>query len=195
MAEKHVYYFGGGKADGRAEMRNLLGGKGANLAEMTNIGLPVPAGFTISTDVCTYFYEHGGDYPETLEREVGEALGKIEEVMGSLFGDPKDPLLLSIRSGARVSMPGMMDTVLNLGLNEKTVEGLAAKAGDRRFAFDCYRRFVQMYGDVVMGLGPEEKDDLDPFEEILSGKKEEVGASRDIDLGVDDLEDLVSRYK
>ncbi len=195
MAERFVYFFGDGKADGKAEMRNLLGGKGANLAEMTNIGLPVPAGFTISTDVCAYFYEHEGAYPDALEKEVGEALKRIEKAMGSRFGDPKEPLLLSIRSGARVSMPGMMDTVLNLGLNGRTVEGLAAKTRDRRFAFDCYRRFIQMYGDVVMGLKPEEKDDIDPFEEILSRKKEEVGAQRDIDLGIEDLEDLVSRYK
>ena len=195
MAKRFVYFFGGGKAEGKAEMRDLLGGKGANLAEMTNIGIPVPAGFTISTDVCTHFYEHKGNYPESLEREVGEAVAQIEKVMGSRFGNPKDPLLLSIRSGARVSMPGMMDTVLNLGLNGETVEGLAEKAKDRRFAYDCYRRFIQMYGDVVMGLGPEEKDDIDPFEEILSGKKEEVGAERDIDLGIEDLVDLVSRYK
>jgi len=195
VAERFVYFFGDGKADGKAEMRNLLGGKGANLAEMTNIGLPVPAGFTISTDVCAYFYEHDGAYPDALEKEVGEALKRIEKAMGSRFGDPKEPLLLSIRSGARVSMPGMMDTVLNLGLNGRTVEGLAAKTRDRRFAFDCYRRFIQMYGDVVMGLKPEEKDDIDPFEEILSRKKEEVGAQRDIDLGIEDLEDLVSRYK
>ena len=194
MTRRFVYFFGGGGADGKSEMRDLLGGKGANLAEMTNIGIPVPAGFTVSTDVCTYFYEHEGTYPESLEAEVDRALGKIEEVMGSRFGDPKNPLLLSIRSGARVSMPGMMDTVLNLGLNGETVEGLAKKAGDRRFAYDCYRRFIQMYGDVVMGLGPEEKDDIDPFEELLSGKKKEVGAEGDIDLGVEDLEDLVTRY-
>jgi len=195
LAKRFVYFFGGGKADGKSEMRDLLGGKGANLAEMTNIGIPVPAGFTISTDVLAHLYEHGGSYPESLEREIDEALGNIEKVMGSRFGDLKDPLLLSIRSGARVSMPGMMDTVLNLGLNGETVGGLAEKAQDRRFAYDCYRRFIQMYGDVVMGLGPEEKDDIDPFEEILSGKKEEVGAERDIDLGIEDLEDLVSRYK
>jgi pyruvate,orthophosphate dikinase len=195
VAQRFVYFFGGGKADGKADMRNLLGGKGANLAEMTTIGIPVPAGFTVSTDVCAYFYEHGGTYPGSLEMEVDKALGNIEKVMGSRFGDPKDPLLLSIRSGARVSMPGMMDTVLNLGLNGETVEGLAEKAGDRRFAYDCYRRFIQMYGDVVMGLGPEEKDDIDPFEELLSGKKREVGAEKDIDLGVEDLEDLVTKYK
>jgi pyruvate,orthophosphate dikinase len=192
---KYVYYFGGGNAEGNAQMRDLLGGKGANLAEMTNIQIPVPAGFTISTDVCTHFYKHDGDYPETLEKEVGEALKKIEDAMGMEFGDAKNPLLLSIRSGARVSMPGMMDTVLNLGLNMQTIEGLSSKSGDERFALDCYRRFVQMYGDVVLGLKPEEKDDIDPFEEILDAKKKEVGAERDMDLGVDDLKDLVKKYK
>ncbi len=195
MAAKYVYYFGGGKADGRSEMQDLLGGKGANLAEMTNIQLPVPAGFTISTDVCTQFYQNDGHYPESLEREVEKAVEKIEKAMGRKFGDTKDPLLLSIRSGARVSMPGMMDTVLNLGLNWETVIGLASKSGDDRFAFDCYRRFVQMYGDVVLGLGPETKDDIDPFEEILAAKKNEAGTEKDIDLGVDDLKDLVERYK
>ena len=195
MAAKYVYYFGGGKADGKAAMRDLLGGKGANLAEMTNIQIPVPAGFTISTDVCTHFYQNEGKYPECLKREVEEALEKIEKAMGMRLGDTKNPLLLSIRSGARVSMPGMMDTVLNLGLNWETVEGLASKSRDDRFAFDCYRRFVQMYGDVVLGLGPEAKDDIDPFEEILAGKKNEVGVEKDIDLGVDDLKDLVDRYK
>ncbi len=195
MAAKFVYYFGDGKADGKAEMRDLLGGKGANLAEMTNIKIPVPAGFTISTDVCTHFYKNDGEYPESLEREIEEALGKIEKAMGMKFGDRENPLLLSIRSGARVSMPGMMDTVLNLGLNGETIQGLASKSGDERFAFDCYRRFVQMYGDVVLGLKPEAKDDIDPFEEILAAKKGEVGVENDIDLGVDDLKDLVERYK
>lgn len=195
MAEKTVYYFGGGRAEGSAKMRNLLGGKGANLAEMTHIEIPVPAGFTISTDVCTYLNRHNGDYPPNLKREVEEALGEIEREMGSEFGEPKNPLLISIRSGARVSMPGMMDTVLNLGLNEETVRGLARKAQDPRFAYDCFRRFVQMYGDVVMGLKPEKKDDIDPFEEILAQKKREVGTEKDIDLSVGDLEDLVARYK
>ena len=195
MAAKYVYCFGGGKADGKAEMKDLLGGKGANLAEMTTIQIPVPAGFTISTDVCTHFYRNEGNYPESIEREVEEALKKIEKAMGMKFGDKENPLLLSIRSGARVSMPGMMDTVLNLGLNRETIEGLVSKSGDERFAFDCYRRFVQMYGDVVLGLGPEAKDDIDPFEEILTAKKNEVGAEKDVDLGVDDLKDLVESYK
>jgi pyruvate,orthophosphate dikinase len=190
-----AYFFGGGKADGSAEMRDLLGGKGANLAEMTNIGIPVPAGFTISTDICTYFYQHDGSYPPELEKQVMECLKKVEREMGTRFGDPADPLLLSIRSGARVSMPGMMDTVLNLGLNEETVAGLAKKSGDERFAYDSYRRFIQMYGDVVLELKPESKDDIDPFEEILTAKKGEAGVEKDIELSAADLEDLVKRYK
>ncbi len=192
---KYVYYFGEGKADGSAEMRNLLGGKGANLAEMANIGIPVPPGFTISTDVCIYFYQNDSEYPDGLEADVSESLKKIEDQMGAKFGDSEDPLLLSIRSGARVSMPGMMDTVLNLGLNDKTVEGIAKKSGNERFAWDCYRRFIQMYGDVVLGMKPEEKDDIDPFEEVLIEKKRAAGAENDIDLEVGDLKDLVSRYK
>ena len=154
--KKYVYFFGQGKAEGSADMKNLLGGKGANLAEMTNLDVPVPAGFTISTEICTYFYEHEGTYPENLVREVREALQRVEEVMGAKFGDPDNPLLISIRSGARVSMPGMMDTVLNLGLNEQTVRGLCKKSGDERFAYDCYRRFIQMYGDVVLSMKPDE---------------------------------------
>ena len=146
----------------------LVGGKGANLAEMTNLGVPVPAGFTISTELCMYFYQHGGAYPDELRSRVAESIRKVEEIMEARFSDPDHPLLLSIRSGARVSMPGMMDTVLNLGLNSKTVEGLKIASGDERFAFNCYRRFIQMYGDVVLELKPQRKDDLDPFEEILS---------------------------
>jgi pyruvate,orthophosphate dikinase len=195
VADKYVYFFGGEKADGNAEMRNLLGGKGANLAEMAGIGLPVPAGFTISTEVCRWIHEHDGKYPDGLKEEIEAGLTGIEEVMGAKFGDSSNPLLLSVRSGARVSMPGMMDTVLNLGLNMSTVEGLAAKSEDRRFAWDCFRRFVQMYGDVVLAMKPEGKDDIDPFEEILSEKKREVGAGSDIDLDSGDLEDLVGRYK
>jgi len=192
--KKYVYFFGAGKADGSADMKDLLGGKGANLAEMTNLGIPVPAGFTISTEVCTYFYEHGGNYPEGLEDEVRNSLRRVEEVMRAKFGDRENPLLVSVRSGARVSMPGMMDTVLNLGLNDETVKGLAERSGDERFAYDSYRRFIQMYGDVVLGLKPEKKDDIDPFEEILSEKKREVGAEKDIDLTTEDLKDLISRY-
>ncbi|MFB0527203.1 MAG: PEP/pyruvate-binding domain-containing protein, partial [bacterium] len=146
MAGKYVYFFGEGKADGKAEMKNLLGGKGSNLAEMTNLGIRVPAGFTISTEVCTIYYEKNGRFPEGLEEEVKENLKKVEKTMGAKFGDTENPLLVSVRSGARVSMPGMMDTVLNIGLNDKTVKGLIKQSGNRRFPYDCYRRFVQMYG-------------------------------------------------
>src|SRR5947208_11080588 len=178
---KYVYFFGGGKAEGRADMKDLLGGKGANLAEMTNIGLPVPAGFTITTEVCTYYYEHDKTYPPELKAEVLEAMKKTEGVMGAKFGDAKNPLLVSCRSGARVSMPGMMDTVLNIGLNEATLKGLIAKTGNERFGWDSYRRFVQMYGDVVLGLKPEKKKD-DPFEKLLEGLKHELHVEEDTDL-------------
>ncbi len=160
---KYVYFFGAGKADGRADMKNLLGGKGANLAEMTNIGLPVPAGFTLTTDVCTYFVEHQHSYPAEIKAEVADALKKTEAAMGAKFGDPKNPLLVSCSSGARVSMPGMMDTVLNIGLNEGTLRGLIEKTGNERFGWDSYRRFVQMYGDVVLGLKPQSKKEIAPF--------------------------------
>jgi pyruvate,orthophosphate dikinase len=195
LTDKYVYFFGGEKADGNAGMRNLLGGKGANLAEMASSGIPVPAGFTISTDVCTHFYNNNGRYPDGLEADAASAIKKVEKAMGSKFGDPADPLLLSVRSGARVSMPGMMDTVLNLGLNLETVEGLARKSGDERFAWDSFRRFMQMYGDVVLEMKPADKDARNPFEEILHSKKEEVGAEQDMDLGVDDMKDLVERYR
>ncbi len=195
LPDKHVFFFGGGETNGNAGMRDLLGGKGANLAEMANSGIPVPAGFTISTDVCVDFYKNGGRYPDHLKADVVSAIEKVEKTMGAKFGDPADPLLLSVRSGARVSMPGMMDTVLNLGLNLKTVEGLARKTGDERFAWDCFRRFMQMYGDVVLDMKPTDKDARDPFEEILNAKKEEVGAEQDMDLGVDDLKELVERYR
>ena len=157
--DKLVFFFGEGRAEGTAKMRDLLGGKGANLAEMTNLGIPVPPGFTISTEVCRHYYRSGGEYPPGLEEEVEKALKRVEEVMGARFGDPSNPLLFSVRSGAPISMPGMMDTILNLGLNDQTVEGLAQKTGDERFAYDCYRRFVAMYGDVVFGLKPQEKDE------------------------------------
>lgn len=195
LSDRYVYFFGNGEADGNAGMRDLLGGKGANLAEMAGLGIPVPAGFTISTGACTYFYRHGGSYPGTLEKEVQGSLERVEKVMEATFGDPDNPLLLSVRSGARVSMPGMMDTVLNLGLNGDTVNGLAQRTGDERFALDCYRRFIQMYGDVVLGLKPERKDDIDPFEEILARKKREAGVESDTELGVDDLRDLITRYR
>ncbi|MCK8601697.1 pyruvate, phosphate dikinase [Desulfoferrobacter suflitae] len=195
MASKYVYFFGGGKADGKAEMKNLLGGKGANIAEMTNLGIPVPPGFTITTEVCTYFYEHGRQYPPELEGQVEEALRKLEEMMGRKFGDVEKPLLVSVRSGAASSMPGMMDTVLNLGLNDRTVEGLAKETQDERFAYDCYRRFVAMYGDVVLGLKPVEKDDVDPFDELIEKMREKRGVEFDNQLSVADLKELVQQYK
>ena len=151
-APKYVYSFGNGKADGNGKMKSLLGGKGANLAEMTRIRLPVPAGFTISTEVCTYFYDHKRTYPPALDKQIDEAIHKMEIAMGKKFGDVKDPLLVAVRSGARDSMPGMMDTILNLGLNDQTVRALAERSKNERFAYDCYRRFLQMYGDVVMGV-------------------------------------------
>lgn len=195
MATKYVYFFGDGKAEGKAEMKNLLGGKGANLAEMTNIGLPVPPGFTVTTDVCTYYYANKRKYPKSLEKEVLTALAKVERVMGAKFGDPKNPLLVSIRSGARASMPGMMDTILNLGLNDKTVLGIINKTKNERFAYDSYRRFVQMYGDVVLGLKPVQKDDIDPFEAIIEQKKRERNVKQDTELTAEDLKDLVVRFK
>lgn len=168
---KYVYFFGGGKAEGKAEMKALLGGKGANLAEMVNISLPVPAGFTITTEVCTYYYNNKNKYPRDLDRQVKAALLRVEKEMGSKFGDPENPLLVSVRSGARASMPGMMDTILNLGLNDETIEGIIKKTNNPRFAYDSYRRFVQMYGDVVLGLKPQDKKAEDPFEVILERKK------------------------
>src|SRR6266478_7801304 len=176
---KNVYFFGAGKAEGRADMKELLGGKGANLAEMTNIGLPVPAGFTLTTEVCTYYYAHDRQYPPELKAEVDQALRKTEEGMGAKFGDAKNPLLVSCRSGARVSMPGMMDTVLNIGLNEATLRGLIEKTGNERFAWDSYRRFVQMFGDVVLGLKPQSKTEADPFEAVLEEVKHDKGVKND----------------
>jgi pyruvate,orthophosphate dikinase len=189
---KYVYFFGGGKADGRADMRDLLGGKGANLAEMTNIGLPVPAGFTLTTEVCNYFYQHGRKYPSELRAQVTEALQRVEKLMGAKFGDATNPLLLSCRSGARDSMPGMMDTVLNIGLNDTTVKALAKQTGNERFALDSYRRLLLMYGEVVMGLKghPEE-----PFEHILSAVKKAKGVKLDNELDVDALKTVIARSK
>jgi pyruvate, orthophosphate dikinase len=192
---KYVYFFGGKKADGKAKMKNLLGGKGANLAEMVNIGLPVPAGFTITTDVCTYFYDNKKKYPKELEKQVLASIKKIEKEMGAKFGDKKNPLLLSIRSGSRASMPGMMDTILNLGLNDITVEALIKKTNNPRFVYDSYRRFVQMYGDVVLGLQPEDKHDLDPFEVILDAKKKKNKITKDTDLTAEHLKELVQEFK
>ena len=193
--KQYVYSFGGGKADGKASLRDLLGGKGANLAEMASIGLPVPPGMTITTEVCTHYYAHGHTYPEDLRTQVRDGLSRVEETINRRFGDPEQPLLLSVRSGARVSMPGMMDTVLNLGLNDQTVQGLAGQSGDTRFAYDCYRRFVQMYGDVVLGLKPESPAEQDPFEKLLEEKKAARGVTHDTDLSAEDLQELVVAFK
>ncbi len=192
---RYVYAFGGGKADGRAEMKNLLGGKGANLAEMARLGLPVPGGFTISTEVCTHYYAHQHSYPAVLKKQVTEALARVEKALGKRFGDPERPLLVSVRSGARASMPGMMDTILNLGLNDQTVQGLIRETGNPRFAYDSYRRFVQMYGDVVLGLKPESKTEEDPFEIALQEKKRERGVTLDTELDAEALQELVHEFK
>ena len=189
MAVKYVYFFGAGETEGTAEMRNLLGGKGANLAEMTAIGLPVPSGFTLTTELCTEFYKNDRKYPEGVEAEVEQNLAKLEKAMDKKFGDSKNPLLLSVRSGGRVSMPGMMDTVLNLGLNDETVQGLIDQSGDARFAYDSYRRFIQMYSNVVMGLNG------DVLEHILEHMKEVRGIELDTDLTADDLKQLVELFK
>jgi pyruvate,orthophosphate dikinase len=194
MCPKYVYYFGDGKADGSAKLRNLLGGKGCNLAEMANLGLPVPPGFTITTEVCTYFYANNKTYPAELAADVKKNLEQVEASLGRKFGDAKDPLLVSVRSGARVSMPGMMDTVLNIGLNDDTVKGLAARMGERS-AWDCYRRFVQMYGDVVLGLKPQSKEQIDPFEEIIDKMKSARGIKYDTELTTEDLKQLVVQFK
>jgi pyruvate,orthophosphate dikinase len=194
VAKKYVYFFGSGKAEGSTKMRDLLGGKGADLAEMTGLGITVPAGFTISTEVCSAYYQNNEKYPPGLEKEIEQNLKKVEKVMGAKFGDEKDPLLFSVRSGARVSMPGMMDTVLNLGLNDTTIQGLIKKSGNQRFAYDCYRRFVQMYGDVVLGLKPEEKEE-DYFEVLIEQKKKERGVKLDTELSADDLKELVRQFK
>ncbi len=192
---KYVYKFGGGNAEGRAADRNLLGGKGANLAEMASIGVPVPPGYTCSTEVCTYFYDNDLQYPAELDQQVRDGIAHIETVMDKKFGDSTNPLLISVRSGARVSMPGMMDTVLNLGMNDSTVKGLAEQSGDERFAYDCYRRFVQMYGDVVLDLKPESPDEHDPFEVIIDKKKEARGVDLDTELTAEDLKELVVEFK
>ena len=196
MSEKRVYTFGNGKAEGRADMRNLLGGKGANLAEMNLIGVPVPPGFTITTDVCNEYYAVGKEkVVELLKSDVIASVKHIENLMNCTFGDPKNPLLVSVRSGARASMPGMMDTILNLGLNDEVVEGLAAKSGNPKFAYDSYRRFVQMYGDVVLGMKPVNKDDIDPFEAIIEEVKKQRGVLLDKDLNLEELKELVIRFK
>ena len=193
---KRVYTFGNKEADGNGKMKELLGGKGANLAEMNLIGIPVPPGFTITTDVCTEYYKLGQDKTvELIKPEVEAAMKKIEGIMGTEFGSKENPLLMSVRSGARASMPGMMDTILNLGLNDEVVEGLAKKTGNPRFAWDSYRRFVQMYGDVVLDLKPASKEDHDPFEEIIDQMKEEKGVNLDTEFSVEDLKEMVTRFK
>ena len=196
MSEKRVYTFGNGKAEGRADMRNLLGGKGANLAEMNLIGVPVPPGFTITTDVCNEYFEKGKeDVVNLLKDDVIASVHHIEGLMNSKFGDIENPLLVSVRSGARASMPGMMDTILNLGLNDEVVKGLARKTGNERFAYDSYRRFVQMYGDVVLGMKPVNKEDIDPFEAIIQKVKAQRGISLDNEMTVDELKQLVELFK
>ncbi len=197
MAKEHkyVYTFGAGKAQGDASMRNLLGGKGANLAEMCNIGLPVPAGFTLTTEVCNYYYANDRTYPKELKKTVEAALEHVEKIMGAEFGSAKNPLLVSCRSGARESMPGMMDTVLNIGLNEKTLEALAKQSQNERFAWDSYRRFVQMYGDVVLDMKPKDKRDADPFEKILEEVKHKAKVEYDSELSVEQLQDVVAQFK
>ncbi|MGC1341492.1 MAG: PEP/pyruvate-binding domain-containing protein, partial [Candidatus Binataceae bacterium] len=197
MARVHpeIFFFGAGAAEGRAAMRDLLGGKGANLAEMASLKLPVPPGFTISTRVCNYFYAHKNTYPKGLAEGVRKSVARVEKALGRKFGDSTNPLLVSVRSGARVSMPGMMDTVLNLGLTDETVKGLEKVSGNPRFAWDSYRRFCQMYGDVVLKLKPENKNDADPFEELIDRKKAARGVKQDVDLSVDDLRELVAEFR
>jgi pyruvate,orthophosphate dikinase len=200
MAKKDVYYFGSGKADGKAGMNNLLGGKGANLAEMSSIGVPVPAGYTITTDMCAIYYERKGKFPQSLTTDANKALAKVEKVMGKKFGDPKNPLLLSVRSGARKSMPGMMDTVLNVGLGAKTIPGLIEKTGDTRFVYDAYRRLITMYADVVMekaeGVEPKDGESVrERLEHAFDALKEDRGVSEDTDLSAVDLKDLSAEFK
>ncbi len=188
-AKKYVYFFGDGKAEGSVEMKSLLGSKEANLAEMVNIGIPVPQGFTISTEACTHYYASDGGYPDGLEDEVDENFARLEESTKKRFGDAKNPLPLSMRSGAAISMPGMADAVLNIGLNDESVAGIAKSAGNERFAYDSYRRFMQMFGNVVVGM------EHSNFEQILEEKKRSRGVTMDAELDADDLKDLVSRYK
>jgi len=195
MSDKYVYSFGPNGTDGNGKQKDLLGGKGANLAEMTLLGLPVPAGFTIGTNCCTYYYANDRKYPPELKAAVEAAMAKIEAAMGAKFGDPTNPLLVSCRSGARESMPGMMDTVLNIGLNDTTVQALIKQSGNERFAWDSYRRFVQMFGDVVLDMKPKDKKDHDPFEVILDAKKKKVGAKQDTDLKAEHLKELVAEFK
>jgi len=195
MSEKNVYFFSKEDTDGNKNLKEVLGGKGANLAEMCNIGLPIPPGFTVTTDVCKIYYDNNKSYPETIKKEVEENLKKVEKLIGKKLGDPNDPLLVSVRSGAAISMPGMMDTVLNLGLNDNSVEGLAKVSGNEWFAFDSYRRFIQMYGDVVLGMKPEKDGDADPFEVIIEATKKEKKIELDTELSIDDLKSLIVKFK
>src|SRR5450432_345015 len=197
-SRRYVYYFGDGKADGAGSMKPLLGGKGANLAEMTRIGLPVPPGFTLTTEICTYYYENKRSYPPELNAQVETALAKVEKSVGKKLGDKERPLLLSVRSGARDSMPGMMDTILNLGMNDAVVEIIAEKSGNPRFAWDSYRRFLQMYGDVVLGVQKRPGEDHEPFESVIEHLKDERYGKHDfpdVKLTVPDLKELVKRFK
>src|SRR6478672_7348202 len=192
---KIIYFFGKSRCDGRGDMKALLGGKGANLAAMTRIGLPVPPGFTITTEVCTYYYQNGKRFPPNQAGELAKAVTWLEKETGKRFGDPKNPLLVSVRSGSRDSMPGMMDTILNLGLNDATTEGLKAATDNGRFGWESYRRFVQMDGDVVMGVQKRHENEHEPFDEVMDHLKEEVGAKEDTDLSEGDLQELVKRFK
>src|SRR5215470_1293327 len=192
---KDVYFFGAGHAEGKGLGKELLGGKGAGLAEMTELGIPVPPGFTITTEVCNAFYAAGEKLPAALPGEIRASMARVEKEVGARFGDAGQPLLVSVRSGARASMPGMMDTILNLGLSETVVEGLAKQTGNPRFAYDCYRRFVAMFGDVVLGLKPATESDPDPFEELLDERKHAKRVERDLDLDAADLKFLVGRFK
>ncbi|MBX3421440.1 MAG: pyruvate, phosphate dikinase [Pirellulaceae bacterium] len=194
-SKKTIYYFGKSKTDGTGDMKALIGGKGANLAAMTRIGLPVPPGFTITTEVCVYYYQNRKKYPADFDRDLSKAVAWLEKETGKRFGDPKNPLLVSVRSGARDSMPGMMDTILNLGLNDETTEGLKKATGNGRFAWDSYRRFLQMYGDVVMGVQKKHEDDHEPFEEVIANLKKEVKVKEDVELTEEHLQELVKRFK
>jgi pyruvate,orthophosphate dikinase len=195
MSPRYVYRFGAGEADGKGDQKELLGGKGANLAEMVALGIPVPPGFTLTTEVCTYLAEKDGEYPVGLEEQIGDALDRLAEITGNRFGDVDNPLLVSVRSGSPASMPGMMDTILNLGLNDDTVKGFAKKTGDARFAYDCYRRFVAMYADVVMGIGHDEETDKSPFETLFEDAKVDAGVKSDADLTAEQLKKLITAYK
>ena len=188
--KKPIFFFGNGKADGHARMRELLGGKGAGLHEMTRIGIPVPPGFTITTEVCKYYYEHQHRYPKDLDAQINSALARMEKILGRSFGDADNPLLVSVRSGARESLPGMMDTVLNLGLNDRTVQGLIKRTNNPRFAFDAYRRFIQMYAVVVLGLKHQDNSTTDPLASLLEQKKKARGARLDTELTAKDLESI-----